>query len=222
MPYLYTLSYESHQYGRPIIRPLFYEFQNDDNAYNVSFDFMLGPYLLVSSVTESGIREKKVYLPGTCKDFWYSYWNDEIYHGGQSIIVNVPLSQHGAVFARHGSMIPMGKCMKHVGAEPDDERIIHLFPMICQKSDSFTTSTMLYEDDGLTNSGQHFLIKLTMMSNFESIKLRLDQENNGFTPAFKKLTIRLPSTEKRLFTCTNSEMVEENGDYNISILNHQS
>lgn len=217
LPYLYRLSYESHISGIPIIRPLFLEFQLDEKTFDTSFDFMLGPYLLVSSVTEPNLFEKLVYLPGTCSDYWYNFWNDEIYHGNQTVTVKVPLSQHGAVFARHGSIIPMGKCMKFVGSEPDDLRIILLFPVICNDSKSIVNTTTLYEDDGLTNSGKNYIIKITTTTDNNSIKLRVEAQNNGFTPDYEKLMIKIPNGEKRNVECSSHVLEVIDGVYYLKI-----
>ncbi len=53
MPYLYSLAYEASRLGSPIMRPLIYEFQDQDpSVTDQSFDFLLGPYLLVAGIFE--------------------------------------------------------------------------------------------------------------------------------------------------------------------------
>jgi alpha-glucosidase len=54
IPYLYTLLFESTQTGHPIIRPMVYAFPGDPKCQTESFDFMLGPSLLVASVLQDG------------------------------------------------------------------------------------------------------------------------------------------------------------------------
>ncbi len=216
LPYLYQLSYESHILGNPLIRPLFYEFQNDTKTFGLCFDFMLGPSLLVSSITEPNTYEKSVYLPGI-NEYWYDFWSHELFHGGQSISVQVPLSQHGAVFVRHGSIITMGKSMKYVGCEPDDLRILAIFPAICQESESVTTTTRLYEDDGLSNNGKKYILEITMNATADLIKLKLECFDNSFKPEFDKFLVRLPPAEKRRVECSSHIMVEVIEGYNISL-----
>jgi alpha-glucosidase len=214
LPYLYQLSYESHVSGTPLIRPLFYEFQNDINTFGIHFDFMLGPSLLVSNVTEPNTFEKRVYLP-SIDDYWYDFWNHTLFSGGQSVSLSVPLSQHGAVFVRHGSIIPMAKSMKFVGSESDDLRILAIFPSICQEYQSITTTTVLYEDDGLTNKGNRFVLLITMITTTDLITLKLECCENSFQPEYNKLTLRLPKTEKRSVECTSHSMVNIHEEYCI-------
>ena len=59
-PYLYSLEYEASQTGAPIMRPLVYEFQKDENVFDESFEFMYGRDILVANVLEAGATSKKV------------------------------------------------------------------------------------------------------------------------------------------------------------------
>jgi len=91
LPYLYSLMYEAHVSGKPIMRPLFTEFQHDVNCYSNSFStFMFGPSVLVANVVEKGAKTRKLYLPEG--ENWYDINNNlEKYKGGQVIEVPVEL-----------------------------------------------------------------------------------------------------------------------------------
>ena len=45
------------------MRPLFYDFPQDREAWNIEDEFMFGPDLLVAPVLYEGARARKVYLP---------------------------------------------------------------------------------------------------------------------------------------------------------------
>ena len=65
----YTLFYETEQTGVPPMRPLFYEFPEDENAFALDNEYMLGPALLVHPIVRPNVQHTNVYLPG--KDqFW--------------------------------------------------------------------------------------------------------------------------------------------------------
>ena len=81
IPYLYTLLFESSRNGSPIIRPMVYMFCNDPKCHNESFDFMLGPNILVASVFEASHRERSVYLPKY--NNWCDFHSGKWYQGGQ-------------------------------------------------------------------------------------------------------------------------------------------
>ncbi|MCL4362479.1 MAG: alpha-glucosidase MalA [Candidatus Parvarchaeum sp.] len=64
MSYIKDLALLSHKKGSPIIRPLFYEFEDDENTYQINDEYMLGSHLLYAPQLENKIEEREVYLPG--------------------------------------------------------------------------------------------------------------------------------------------------------------
>jgi alpha-glucosidase len=102
IPYLYSIAYESHKKGYPILRPLFFEFQEDEETYTIEDEFMVGPSILVAPVLEKGARERDVYLPeGT----WWDYYTDKVYDGKQRISYCAPLDRL-PLFVRDGAILP--------------------------------------------------------------------------------------------------------------------
>ena len=69
LPYWYTLFYETEQTGVPPMRPVFYEFPEDENSFAIDNEYMLGPGLLVHPIVKPNVQHETVYLPG--KD---TYW----------------------------------------------------------------------------------------------------------------------------------------------------
>lgn len=191
IPYLYTLMFEASQTGKPIMRPLVYQFPEDANCRAESFDFMLGDQLLVASVVEKGQRERAVYLPKGCD--WYDYHTRTLYDGGQTVTVAAPLEQI-PLFVTAGGMIPMGKVMKHVGAEPDDVRELYIFPLKTGES-QFT----LIEDDGITlNYQQETYTKVVCITQAltEFISVRVNIVGNYDLP-YETMTLIFPQGETR-------------------------
>lgn len=63
------LAGEAVKTGRPIVRPLVYEFPDDPETETIWDEFMLGDHWLVAPVVEPGARRRHVYLPaGTWRD----------------------------------------------------------------------------------------------------------------------------------------------------------
>ncbi|MFD0327489.1 TIM-barrel domain-containing protein [Streptacidiphilus monticola] len=62
-PYLAALSEDAHRTGAPPMRPLFFGFPEDERAWDVDDQFLLGPDLLVAPVYAPGARARAVYLP---------------------------------------------------------------------------------------------------------------------------------------------------------------
>ena len=54
---------EAHEKGTPVMRPMFYEFPDDERCWEVEDQYMYGAKYLVAPVLEPGMTVRKVYLP---------------------------------------------------------------------------------------------------------------------------------------------------------------
>ncbi|MEZ0319286.1 MAG: alpha-glucosidase MalA [Pyrobaculum sp.] len=63
MPYLWHLAVEAHRRGVPIVRPLGLEFPDDEDAFKINDQYMVGPYLLYAPIVDKGVNARDVYLP---------------------------------------------------------------------------------------------------------------------------------------------------------------
>ena len=88
-PYLRQIMWEAHKTGAPVMRPLFYDFPEDETAWQTEDSYMLGPDLLVSPVMEAGMTERVVYLPKGTR--WKDAYTGRIYMGGQTVTVPAPI-----------------------------------------------------------------------------------------------------------------------------------
>jgi len=62
-PYIKEQMQAAHEKGSPVIRPLFYDFADDECSWEVEDQYMFGPEILVCPVTEAGVTSRTVYLP---------------------------------------------------------------------------------------------------------------------------------------------------------------
>lgn len=99
-PYLKELMQEASDKGTPLMRPLFYEFPDDENAWNPADQYLLGSDLLVAPVCEKGAVSRSVYLPSGCK--WVGVWDQSVTEGGRTLEVSCPLDVI-PLFVRQGS-----------------------------------------------------------------------------------------------------------------------
>lgn len=86
------------------MRPLFFDFPNDETTYEVEDEFMFGSDILVAPVYEEGAKSRKVYLPK--REKWIDAWTDGTYEGGQWIEYETPL-EIIPVFLRSGAKIQL-------------------------------------------------------------------------------------------------------------------
>ncbi|MBC8098040.1 MAG: DUF5110 domain-containing protein, partial [Armatimonadetes bacterium] len=159
--------------------------------------------LLVASVLEPGARTRAVYLPEGAQ--WVDFYTGKRYDGGQTVTLDAPLERN-PLLARAGAIIPMGRAMQHVGAQPDDLRELYLFPHIEHGTGTFT----LYEDDGTSltyQRGAYTELALTLTSTPHRLDLTIDI-SGAYPLPYRHVTLRLPAGEARpLHVTLNSLMV---------------
>ena len=119
MPYIYSLGYKANQTGAPFMRGLFLDFGNDPETANLGDEYMFGPALLVAPVTEQGATTRSVYLPAGAD--WYNFWTNERLHGGQRVTVAAPIDTI-PLFARAGSILPLGSTVESTNETQDDRQ----------------------------------------------------------------------------------------------------
>uniref|UniRef100_UPI003AABD2D7 neutral alpha-glucosidase C n=1 Tax=Centroberyx gerrardi TaxID=166262 RepID=UPI003AABD2D7 len=104
LPYWYTLFHQAHTSGRPPLRPLWVEFPREQSTFTVDNQYMIGGALLACPVTEPGVQEVKVLLPGS-GEIWYDIHSAKAYKGGKTLSLPVTLDTV-PVFQRGGSVVP--------------------------------------------------------------------------------------------------------------------
>jgi len=145
LPYIYSLAGAVTQDAGTIMRPLVMDFRRDATARETGDEYMFGPALLVSPVTEYRARSRSVYLPeGTT---WYDFWTGMELPGGRTIRSAAPYDSI-PVHVRAGSIIPIGPAMQYTGQKPEDPITLYVY---AGADGAFS----LYADDGLTYAYEH-------------------------------------------------------------------
>ncbi len=192
MPYIYSLGAELTRGRASFMRPLAAEFPEDEAAWNISDEFMMGRSILVAPVLramytsednspvgemegwnkpaggeaagggEPGAasvylakRWHEVYLPKGA-DWWLLAGVGQTlrFAGGARVKIDVNLMSQ-PVFAKSGSVIPLGPRVQYNGEKPWDKLKI----MVCPGADG---EFSLYEDDFETYSyerGEYSVVK---------------------------------------------------------------
>jgi alpha-glucosidase len=128
LPYYYTLAWQAHQTGLPLLRPLFWHNLPDQALWDIDDAFLLGDALLVAPVVREGATERTLSrLPA---GEWYHFWDDTHLCGNEAATVPAPLARI-PLFVQAGHLLPMA----------DDERLaLHLY--------GATGSGTVYTDSG--------------------------------------------------------------------------
>lgn len=98
-PYIKEQMEKAHVKGTPVMRPLFYDFNRDERAWEIEDQYMFGPDIMVAPVTEANMTKRRVYLPAGNQ--WVNAWTEEAFEGGQEITAAAPLEQIPLFFRNH-------------------------------------------------------------------------------------------------------------------------
>ena len=130
MPLLYSLHYEAHTRGKPIWRPMVWQYPADPRCQRENVDFFLGNGLLCACTVEKGARSRTVYLP---EGVFYDFYTRQRYEGSQEVTLDAPLDKL-ILLQKGGSIVPT---MEEDG--------LHLW--ICPEE---SCDFFYYDDDGET------------------------------------------------------------------------
>lgn len=124
IPYFYDLFYEEEQTGAPIIRPLVFHYEKDENARVCNDEFLVGDRILVAPVVTQGSLRRMVYLP---EGEWYDYWTREKISGPAWFIREAPIDVC-PIYVKAGSALPMMTEQEYVGEKDEDVLLLDIFP----------------------------------------------------------------------------------------------
>ena len=103
LPYIKRCAKAISEQGGTLMRPLVFDFAHDAEALKQKYEYMFGPALLISPVTEPGVTMWHTYLPQH-PGGWTDYHTGQHYEGGQ--YVDTPVTKAFIpVFIRAGYSI---------------------------------------------------------------------------------------------------------------------
>ena len=102
LPYIYESAKTAVQESRPMMRPLIYDFQTDQNVIDLEDEYLFGDELLIAPFIEENITTRKVYLP---EGQWYDFFTNKCYEGKQWYISDE--ESRMPVYVKSGASIPM-------------------------------------------------------------------------------------------------------------------
>ena len=171
IPYLYSTAWQVTSNNESYLRPLFSDFADDRRTWDMTDEFLFGRSILAAPIVNPQYTQERVirlnamngwdrndnnreaatadanwtegktatkYLPqGTS---WYDFWTGQRYKGGQEVTLQTTLDRV-PMFARAGSILPLGPEMQYTGEKSWEELELRLYP---GADGQFT----LYEDEG--------------------------------------------------------------------------
>jgi len=202
LPYIYNEFYNASITGLPIMRPMFLNYQNDDESYSnaAQFQFMFGNNILVAPVLNETGNFKKLYLP---KGKWFDWWTGKIYNGKQWIIVEAPIYQI-PFFIKRGGFVPMQKVQQYVGQKDITELDVFLFPSSSSQYD-------LYEDDGISynyQKGDYSITQFNSSLNKLGGIVTIKRVHYGYKTGRKEYVLKIVNTKSVSSVKLNGKKLE--------------
>ncbi len=90
VPYLAEQARISVQTSAPLMRPLYFDFTDDEKVWDYPLQWMLGDEILVAPVTDAGASEWSTYLPA---GEWVDAWTGSPITGGRVVSRAVPIDE---------------------------------------------------------------------------------------------------------------------------------
>lgn len=97
----YTKKYMdiAEQSGKPIMRPMFFDYYADEVCYTLEEQYMYGEDILFAPIVRQGQTEREVYLP---EGRWIHVYNRTVHEGKQHLLCHAELNEFIA-FVKEGS-----------------------------------------------------------------------------------------------------------------------
>ncbi|WP_022762029.1 glycoside hydrolase family 31 protein [Butyrivibrio sp. AD3002] len=137
IPYLYSVGAATSMEDGMIIRPLFFDFPEDERVSEIWDQYMLGDSLMICPVTGED-DQRSIYLPKGCG--WYEMQTEQYYNGGQRIELSCELARI-PVFVKEGSLIPAKEAAVCTNAQKNTVTEVIVYP-------GRDATFRLYEDAG--------------------------------------------------------------------------
>ena len=190
VPYIYTMARQDYETGISLCRPMYYDYPEAKEAYEVKEQYMFGDRMLIAPVTspvskESGLAAVNVWLP---EGEWLEYETGTMLRGGQTVERRFSMDEY-PVYVKAGSIIPyFGKVKNLSGTE--QPVIVRVFPG-GEKGD-FT----LYEDNGEDKNyvKEYATTALSYERSGQQLTVRIGQRQGSYKdmPQRRDFTIALP------------------------------
>ena len=140
VPYLYTAAERTHRLGEPLVRPLYYSWPEEKEAYQFPNQYLFGSSMMVCPITSPvqpalGFACVKAWLP---EGKWYDIFTGQIYTGNRILDLWRTLDAY-PVLAPAGAILPLSE-----ESRADRNPALITLRVFAGADGEYT----LYEDDG--------------------------------------------------------------------------
>ncbi len=179
-PYTYSSAWQAHADSLPLLRPLYLEYPNQEEAYRNPREYLYGESLLVAPVVSkvSGRRKtgrQTVWFP---EGDWYDWFTGKRVQGPAKRIVDK--SRDGfSLYAKCGFPLVMRPFADRADAGSLRTLVLRAYP----GPDGVTGRATLYEDDGTSRdylSGGRALTEVSYLRQGDRVRIKVEATEGSF------------------------------------------
>ena len=154
IPYLYTAMERTHSAGEALVRPLYYAWPEEREAYRFPNQYLFGQHMMICPVTEPadqglGLAGVTAWLP---EGRWYDLFTGQPYSGGRILRLWRDLERYPALVPA-GGIVPLSD---EPGADRNPESLT--LRVFAGANGEYT----LYEDDGVSLNSPSARTRITL------------------------------------------------------------
>jgi hypothetical protein len=151
-PYIYTEARRTYDTGVAFLHPLYYDWPEDDAAYNNKNEYVFGKEMIVAPVTrpvdqETQLARQTVWIP---PGEWIETATGKHMKGPIELKRNFAIDQI-PVYVRAGAIVPLQPPMEHMDQKLIDPLILKIYPL----DDGQVSSYRLYADASKSEAYKH-------------------------------------------------------------------
>ena len=204
-PYIYAMARKGYDEGIALCRPLYYEWPEAQEAYDVKFrsQYMFGDDMLIAPVTKpmtDGFAEMEIWLP---EGSWYELHTGVLLEGGAVVKRHFALDEYG-VYIKAGSVLPFyGEEVNNLNSN-DEDIYVTVFP-------GGEGCFEMYEDAGndkdYAESYATTHISSRWNSNVQTVTIAPRKGSYEGMPAEREFKIKVLASEAPVNVTVNGEKV---------------
>ncbi|WP_418990854.1 TIM-barrel domain-containing protein [Alistipes sp.] len=191
-PYIYNAVRENYDTGIGMCRPMYYDWPEEEQAYNAPEQFLFGDDLLATAVTEpvdrtTGLARRTVWFP---EGQWYDCATGAMYTGDTVRTLRYTLAEN-PYYARAGAIIPMNPPTVGNLQQRCDTLVLTFIP-------GADGRLRHYEDDGTSRaySTAYATTQVTKRQEGNTLRVRIEPREGTYegASASRSWELRFPAT----------------------------
>jgi len=161
LPYIYTEARSTYESGVAFLHPLYYDWPEANEAYEMKNEYVFGSQMIVNPIVEpadkvTGLAKQEVWIP---KGEWIEKDTGTHLMGPAKVLRNFSIEQV-PVYVREAAIVPTAPPMEFSNQKPLDPLIVTVYPL----KDGGNSKYSLYEDAGDTRGYQTGQFRRTELS----------------------------------------------------------